>query len=62
VRIEANVARMATLATDLLAAARQAQPRIDDHGLDALCGDAAKAADASSLPPQWYAGSAPAAA
>jgi flavin-dependent dehydrogenase len=60
VRIEANVARMATLATDLLAAARQAQPRIDDHGLEALCADAAQAMDEPLLPPQWYAGNAPA--
>jgi flavin-dependent dehydrogenase len=64
-RIDANVARMASLAAELLAAARQAHPRIDGHGLDALCGDAATAANATeapSLPPQWYAGSAPAAA
>jgi flavin-dependent dehydrogenase len=60
VRIEANVARMATLATDLLAAARQAQPRIDDHGLEALCADAAQAMDEPLLPPQWYASNAPA--
>jgi flavin-dependent dehydrogenase len=59
-RIEANVARMAALATDLLAAARQAQPRIDDHGLEALCADAAQAMDEPLLPPQWYAGNAPA--
>jgi flavin-dependent dehydrogenase len=59
-RIEANVARMAALATDLLAAARQAQPRIDDHGLEALCADAAQAMDEPLLPPQWYASNAPA--
>ena len=59
-RIEANVARMAALATDLLAAARQAQPRIDDHGLEALCVDAAQAMDEPLLPQQWYAGNAPA--
>jgi hypothetical protein len=53
------------LAAELLAAARQAHPRIDDHGLAALCGDGAKAADATgapSLPPQWYAGRVPATA
>jgi hypothetical protein len=61
-RIDANVARMAALAADLLAAARRAHPRIDDHGLGTLCGEAAKAADAPSLPPQWYADGAPAAA
>jgi flavin-dependent dehydrogenase len=61
-RIDANVARMAMLAAELLAAARQAHPRIDDRGLEALCSEAAKATDAPALPPQWYAGRAPATA
>lgn len=35
-RLRANVARMRTLAAELLAEARSAHPGIDDHGLDAL--------------------------
>ena len=61
-RIDANVVRMAALAAELLAAARHAHPRIDDHGLDALCAGAVPAPDDALLPSHWYAGVVPATA
>ncbi len=53
-RIQANVARMRSLAAEVLARAREAHPRIDDHGLDALLG----AAGDEQLAAPWYAAAA----
>ena len=53
-RIEANVARMRWLATEILQRARVAHPDIADHGLDALLAGAGDAVPAS-LRNAWYA-------
>ncbi|NYZ61183.1 NAD(P)/FAD-dependent oxidoreductase [Luteimonas deserti] len=51
-RINANVARMRWLASEVLQRARAMHPHIDDHGLDALL---AGEVTPASLPPVWYA-------
>ena len=52
-RLRGNVAKMRSLASQLLAHARACAPDIDDHGLAALCEGADPGL--APLPPQWVA-------
>ena len=52
-RLRGNVAKMRSLASQLLAHARACAPDIDDHGLAALCDGADPGV--APLPPQWFA-------
>lgn len=53
-RIGENLARMDSLAAEILAQVRGMHAGIDDHGLTALLGDP-RAAGQPSLAPEWYA-------
>ena len=54
-RLAANVARMESLAAQILREARLAHPQIDDHGLSGLLDGIAPSPAAAMLPAHWYA-------